>query len=161
MLGLLRHIEVISTVSGGSIIGALYYLHVKKLLESKAEAAISDGDYKELVEQIKRDFFAAVQSNFRLRTFVDLGKNLQTWKADYSHTDRIAELLDEDLYRPVFQSSSPILMRELKIQPLSAKPDFYPRADNLGRLAKVPILVVNATTLNTGRNWPVHRRLDG
>ena len=26
--GLLRHVEVISTVSGGSIIGALYYLHV-------------------------------------------------------------------------------------------------------------------------------------
>ncbi len=33
--GLLRHVEVISTVSGGSIIGALYYLHLKKLLEEK------------------------------------------------------------------------------------------------------------------------------
>ena len=30
--GLLRHLEVISTVSGGSIIGALYYLHVKKTI---------------------------------------------------------------------------------------------------------------------------------
>jgi predicted acylesterase/phospholipase RssA len=34
-LGLLRRIEVISTVSGGSIVGALYYLHVKNLLEDK------------------------------------------------------------------------------------------------------------------------------
>ncbi|MGH8615985.1 MAG: patatin-like phospholipase family protein [Gammaproteobacteria bacterium] len=153
MLGLLRHVQVISTVSGGSVIGALYYLHVKKLLESKADAAISDGDYKELVENIERDFYESVKSNFRVRTFLDLGKNMQTWRADYSHTDRIAQLFDQDLYRPVLQSSRPILMRELKIQPPSAKPDFFPRTDNLGRQAKVPILVVNATTLNTGRNW--------
>lgn len=153
MLGVLRHIEVISTVSGGSVIGALYYLHVKKLLESKADAAISDGDYQELIENIERDFFQAAKSNFRVRTFTDLHKNLQTWRADYSHTDRIAQLFDEDLYRPVLQSSSPILMRELKIQPFSAKPDFFPRTDNAGRQAKVPILVLNAATLNTGRNW--------
>lgn len=153
MLGLLRRIEVISTVSGGSVIGALYYLHVKKLLESKANAAISDGDYKELIENIERDFFEAVKSNFRVRTFADLNKNLLTGRADYSHTDRIAELLDEDLYRPVLHSSSPILMRELKIQPPSAKPDFFPPTDNAGRQAKVPILVINATSLNTGRNW--------
>ncbi|MGH8579018.1 MAG: patatin-like phospholipase family protein [Gammaproteobacteria bacterium] len=153
MLGLLRHVEVISTVSGGSVIGALYYLHVKKLLEFKADDAINDGDYKELVENIERDFSEAVKSNFRVRTFIDLNKNLQTWRADYSHTDRIAQLFDQDLYRPVLQSASQILMRELKIQPLSAKPDFFPRTDNVGRQAKVPILVVNATTLNTGRNW--------
>src|ERR1043165_610993 len=39
-LGLLRHVEVISTVSGGSIIGALYYLYLKRLLESKPDADI-------------------------------------------------------------------------------------------------------------------------
>ncbi|HVD49595.1 MAG TPA: patatin-like phospholipase family protein, partial [Gaiellaceae bacterium] len=33
-LGLLRLVQVISTVSGGSIVGALYYLHVKNLLEA-------------------------------------------------------------------------------------------------------------------------------
>jgi predicted acylesterase/phospholipase RssA len=153
MLGLLRHIQVISTVSGGSIIGALYYLHVKKLLEAKADDAITDQDYKARVEAIERDFFKAVSSNFRLRTFVDLGKNLKTRQPNYSHTDRIGELFDEDLYRPVLEASSPVLMRALKIQPHSASPDFDPGPDNAGRKAKVPILVMNATTLNTGRNW--------
>jgi predicted acylesterase/phospholipase RssA len=43
-LGLLRPVQVISTVSGGSIIGALYYLHVKNLLESKTDAEIADAD---------------------------------------------------------------------------------------------------------------------
>jgi predicted acylesterase/phospholipase RssA len=37
--GLLRQVRVISTVSGGAIVGALYYLHVLRLLESKADNA--------------------------------------------------------------------------------------------------------------------------
>ena len=41
-LGLLRRIEVISTVSGGSIVGALYYLHVKNLLEDELDEEITD-----------------------------------------------------------------------------------------------------------------------
>ncbi|MCI0733366.1 MAG: patatin-like phospholipase family protein, partial [Methylococcaceae bacterium] len=32
-LDLLRHVQVLSTVSGGSIIGAMYYLKLKQLLE--------------------------------------------------------------------------------------------------------------------------------
>src|SRR5262245_42699348 len=34
---LLRHVEVLSTISGGSIIGALYYLYAKRLLEKPRE----------------------------------------------------------------------------------------------------------------------------
>jgi len=35
-LGLLRQIDVISSVSGGTIVGAFYYLHLKHLLEEEA-----------------------------------------------------------------------------------------------------------------------------
>ena len=34
-LGMLKHVESISTVSGGSIVGAAYYLLLKELLERK------------------------------------------------------------------------------------------------------------------------------
>ena len=40
-LGILRRVEVISSVSGGSIIGALYYIHVKNLLERKPDSEIT------------------------------------------------------------------------------------------------------------------------
>ena len=60
-LGLLRYVEVISTVSGGSIIGALYYLHVKKLLDGKSIDDIVDDDYIEIVHTIEKDFLIAVQ----------------------------------------------------------------------------------------------------
>ncbi|MBI2160037.1 MAG: patatin-like phospholipase family protein [Candidatus Rokubacteria bacterium] len=49
--GLLRHVEALSTVSGGSILGALYYVHLKRLLETKPDADIRDEDYVRIVEQ--------------------------------------------------------------------------------------------------------------
>ena len=153
--GLLRHVEVLSTVSGGSIIGALYYLHLKNLLESKPDAEITDRDYQEIIERIEQDFFAAVQRNIRMRTFLNPFKNIRMSRANYSRSDRIGELYDRHFYRPVVdpKRQTMIEMRELKIFPQGDKPDFYPLRDNAGRKAKAPILLLNATTLNTGHNW--------
>ena len=64
-LGLLRRVEVISTVSGGSIVGALYYLHVKNLLEDKSDEAIADADYIELVRQVEREYREGAATNIR------------------------------------------------------------------------------------------------
>jgi len=36
---------------------------------------------------------------------------------------------------------------------LGASPDFNPKLDNWRRSARVPILLLNATALNTGHNW--------
>lgn len=154
-MALLRRVEVISTVSGGSIIGALYYLQVKQLLEGKSDGQITDGDYVALAQRIEEEFFAAVRRNIRMRTFLNSLKNLKMTLAHYSRSDRIGELYDELIYRPVVDPprETAIEMRELLIQPKGDKPGFYPRTDNQGRSAKVPILILNATTLNTGHNW--------
>jgi NTE family protein len=154
-LGLLRHVEVLSCVSGGAILGALYYVHLKRLLEAKADADVGDEDYVHLLERIERDFLAAVQTNIRMRTFVNPLKNIRMTRPDYSRSDRIGELYDRLLYRPALAPGRDrmIEMRELKIFPFREQPDFYPRAHNAGRQAKVPILLLNATTLNTGHNW--------
>lgn len=152
-LGLLRHVEVLSTVSGGSIMGALYYLHVKRLLESKPDDQITDDDYRALVQTIETEFLAAVQKNIRMRTFSNPLKNWRMRRPDYSRSDRLGELYDELLYRPAFTKSGAIAMRDLKIYPKGAGGRFHPRRDNAHRAAKVPILLINATSLNTGRNW--------
>ena len=156
MQGLLRHVYAISTVSGGSIIGALYYLHVKNLLESTPDTEITDEHYKAIVANIEVSFLEGVQQNIRMRILNDLNAMLKMPRPDYSRSDRIAELYDEFFYgqeQVEFQKVFPIRMRDLKIQPMGGKPDFYPRDDNAGRKAQVPILLINATTLNTGRNW--------
>lgn len=153
MLGLLRRVEVISTVSGGSIIGALYYLHLKKMLEEKADKDIKDHHYVELIKKIENEFLESVQKNIRMRTFRNPLKNIRMSMANYSRSDRIGELYDKYFYRKVINSErkTPIEMRELKIRPEDK--DFYPRTGNASRDAKAPILLINATTLNSGHNW--------
>ncbi|MGJ0515010.1 MAG: patatin-like phospholipase family protein [Methylomicrobium sp.] len=152
--GLLRDVEVISAVSGGSIIAALYYLHVKKLLESKPDADVEDQDYIDLVKRIETDFKKATDRNIRLRTFADFQSNLKMARANYSRTDRISELYNAYLYRGVLNNvSDPVQLRELKIHPPGEPEDFHPKTGNASRRAKVPILNINAAVLNNGQDW--------
>lgn len=157
-LGLLRHVEAISTVSGGSIVGALYYLYVRKLLEQRSDEDITDEHYQALIEELLTHFLRAVQLNIRMRTFWNLWKNLKMFLPWYSRSDHLGELYDEYLYRPAFRRDMArmVEMREIKVTPLkngNRQVGFKPGRDNAGRLAKVPIILINATTLNTGHNW--------
>ena len=152
--GLLRHVEVISTVSGGSIIGALYYLHVKKLLESIPDDRITDQHYIDIVKEIELDFLKATEKNIRMSTFTNFIVNFKMVLFEYSRSDRIAKLYNEAFYQLVLSGvSNPIQMQELKIYPKGGSTNFHPLTDNNSRKAKVPILVLNATSLNSGRNW--------
>jgi predicted acylesterase/phospholipase RssA len=163
-LGILRRVEVVSSVSGGSIIGALYYIHAKNLLERKRDSEISDEDYVALVETIHREFRQAVQKNLRARAFLNPAKNVWMAKATYSRSDRIGDLYDRHFYKPAWGAPRPkrwfglldtqIAMNELKIRPAGEPETFRPDEDNAQRRnAKVPVLLINATTLNTGHNW--------
>ncbi|MCL4401407.1 MAG: patatin-like phospholipase family protein, partial [Acidobacteria bacterium] len=64
---MLRHVEVISCVSGGSILGAYYYLELKHLLESTPDQEITRDHYIELVRRIEKNFLEGVQRNIRNR----------------------------------------------------------------------------------------------
>jgi hypothetical protein len=73
-----------------------------------------------------------------------------------SRTHRIGELYEKHLYSAVRDGAED---GERWMTDLFAKPaghpdgEFRPRRDNWRRSAKVPDLVLNATTLNTGHNW--------
>src|SRR4029453_4620091 len=62
-LDLLRHVEVLSCLSGGSIIGALYYLKVRKLLEGRPDNEITRQDYIRLVDDMEKAFTADIKHN--------------------------------------------------------------------------------------------------
>lgn len=164
-LGLLRNVEVLSAVSGGSIIGAMYYLRLKELLERKNDEDITDQDYIDLITDMIPDFMRGVQRNIRCRTLFNFFKIMRMVLPNYSRSDRIGELYDEEFYqkkRPGFlekiktslglQSPHYITLSTLKINPPS-QDNFSPTTDNAKRRAKVPILILNSTELNTGHNW--------
>jgi predicted acylesterase/phospholipase RssA len=151
-LDLLHEVEVISTVSGGSIVGALFYLHLKQLLEQKNDADIRKEDYEEILKRIEADFLKAVQKNIRMRVFGNLLSNFRMFSKSYSRSDRIGELYAKHFYKPVLNKSK-ISMSDLKVQPKDGPENFHPYKHNKDRRCKAPILVLNATTLNTGHNW--------
>ena len=163
-LGMLRRVETLSTVSGGSIVGALYYLHVRDLLQTKADADVTDDDYLDIVADLEETFLRGVKRNVRGLAFRDLAKNFRMATENYSRSDRLGELYDEVFYRPAWNKplfgapppeprTTMIEMRELLVAPAGEGDDFNPVRDNGRRRAPVPILMINATSLNTGHNW--------
>lgn len=161
-LDMLRHVEVLSCVSGGSIVGAHYYLEVQRLLESQEESTLTREDYLQLVERLERDFLAAVQKNIRMRVMGNPLANLRALLSSrWTRTREAGRQYERHFYLPIGgRSSGRITMEDLLIQPAGegekdpgGRPSFNPRRDNWKRRCKVPILVVNAATLNTGHNW--------
>jgi predicted acylesterase/phospholipase RssA len=152
----LRRVETLSCVSGGAILGAYYYLEVKRLLESKKDADITRQDYVDLVQRLESEFLAGVQTNIRCRAFGSVVANLRTFfQPGYTTTRRLGDLYEAELYSRVNdgRGGQPRYLSDLFATPLGEVPDFKPKYDNWRRSAKVPILVLNATTLNTGHNW--------
>jgi hypothetical protein len=74
---------------------------------------------------------------------------------NYSRTKRAGELYERELYSRIQDGNGtkPRYMTDLLIRPKGAPENFKPKYDNWGRLAKVPDLILNATSLNTGHNW--------
>jgi predicted acylesterase/phospholipase RssA len=166
----LREIEVLSCVSGGSIIGAHYYLEVQELLETKRDDEITPQEYIDIVKRIEKDFLAGVQRNIRMRVAAWPITNIKMMLfPNYSRTKRAGELYESLLFRKVKRKTrdaqgnitaeevkEPRYMVDLRVRPLTLKgptEGFKPRYDNWRRDAKVPDLVLNATALNTGHNW--------
>ncbi len=149
----LRHVDVLSTVSGGSIVGAHYYLLLRQLLQQKASP--TRNDYLDLVETLQRQFCAGVDDNLRMRGLSNLLVTLKLlFKPAYTRSDRMAELYDERLYaRTESGSRKRFEMASLRITPAGEGQTFNPRFSNWRRSARVPALLINATCLNTGHSW--------
>ena len=155
-----RHVEVLSCVSGGSILGAYYYLEVQRLLETKADSQISRQDYIDIVHRLEKNFLKGVQSNIRTRVFANPIKNLKmAVSSGYTRTHRAGELYEKELYSRIEdgKGDAPRYMRNLIVHPLNddstKNQGFRPKSHNWRRAAKVPVLVLNSTSLNTGHLW--------
>ena len=96
---LLRHIEVLSCVSGGSIVGAHYYLKVRQLLQSKNEKDIGRDDYIKLVAELAAEFLKGIQVDIRTRVVGSVSANLKmAFSSEYSRTERVGELYEKYLF---------------------------------------------------------------
>jgi predicted acylesterase/phospholipase RssA len=167
--GMLGRVEVLSCVSGGSIVGMYYYLWLRKLLEAKPDEQITDQDWVTLVKVVQEHFVAAVQGNLRMKMLGQGRRNLRaTVAGEFDTSVRFGETVEASFYDPIEtlwlkeahrfgvqpgpKRPPPRMMDELTITPAGADA-FEGRLGNLGRINKVPALIINATTMNTGHDW--------
>jgi NTE family protein len=69
--GLLKEVYALSTVSGGSIVGAFYY---KMLCEElRNDRPLTDQDYRDLMQRVIQAFVAVVQEDLRNRVVITGG----------------------------------------------------------------------------------------
>jgi predicted acylesterase/phospholipase RssA len=154
----LRSIDVLSTVSGGSILGAQYYLEVQKLLEDPGKHSTKE-DYLDLVQKLQQDFLQGVQTNIRMQAFDDFAGNVNMlFSKSYSRSHKLGELYEANLYAKVAdgKGNQPRHMSDLLVKPAHGKfqgSDFRPNSHNWRRRTKVPVLLLNTTSLNSGHNW--------
>ena len=162
-LDLLGKVEVLSTVSGGAIVGAMYYLMLKDLLETpaasppapSAPAPLTAADFVALVGRLEEDFLAGVQKNPRMQVLTNPLENIRMALTDYSRTDRMGELYNRYFYRAAWERCTGEYQLSIPLRDIKITPPWCPTRDayNAAHPYKIPMLIVNATTLNTGKNF--------
>lgn len=119
-LVLLRHVEVLSCVSGSAIIGAHHYLKVRELFKRKGDGEIGREDYVLMVQEICREFLSGVQTNIRTRVAAEFLTNLKMiFKSNFSRTMRAGDLYEENIYARVHdgEERQPRWLNDFYIQP--------------------------------------------
>ncbi|NOZ54787.1 MAG: patatin family protein [Gammaproteobacteria bacterium] len=159
-MDVLRSVEVLSTVSGGSIVGAHYYLEIQDLLQNTPDNQLDRDTYTRLIkERLIPRFLAGVQCNLRTRTLANFWANLRMiYSKEYSRSHRIGELYERELYNHIGETPKHNRSRTLPELLVGPAPQhdskkFKPKYHNWRRRAKVPVLLLNTTSLNSGHSW--------
>lgn len=172
-LDLLRRIEHLSTVSGGSIVGALYVLLLKRELERSPDGRLTREEYVEIVRELEQVLVRGVRRNLRTLLLVNPLGTLRVLLTGDSLARRMSRLYERHLFEAVAQDlegyrERPLLERwlrpgrialtDLRIRPGGRLPDREFSAYNRDQLdsggSVLTALVLNATSLNSGtRFW--------
>ncbi|HEY6196570.1 MAG TPA: patatin-like phospholipase family protein [Candidatus Eisenbacteria bacterium] len=164
-LDLLRHLHVISSVSGGSILAAHYMLRLKAALEGSATGRLSREEYVRLVARVRSEIRQAVAAQLRCRL---LDRPLELFRMMFlgrtrwrlSLSEKMASLYQRHLFQQATRElpgasagdvagGMPLCRMHVRLPELLREPDIE-RYNACATTDRVPKLVLNASTLNTG-----------
>lgn len=100
-LDLLRRVQVLSCVSGGSIIGALYALHLKKALEASDGASLQQSQYSEIVDSVQAELIGSAKKNLRNALFYNPLGTARVMLTRLTLGERMEELYERHLFADV------------------------------------------------------------
>lgn len=159
-LGLLQQVNVLSTVSGGSIVAALYFLHLKRVVET-AQGPLTRDDFIAIVDRVEKGFREGVSRNPRGRLFLNLIHNLRIICTGRTLGHRMGELYNRFLYRRIsreildagastgpFDPRRGLPLTQAQLRPETLDKERLPAGNHTLPGFK---LVLNSTALNTGK----------
>jgi len=163
-LDLLRYVETLSTVSGGSIIGALYALLLKQQIDAKA--SLSRDDYVAIIKRLHYIFADAMRKDLRTRLIMNPLGILRMMMTQHSLGMRMSRIYERYVYRePAAQlwkqrgwqrlwRPGRIPLREMRVRPggklITQGIDAYNATAAANGASVVTNLILNATSLNSG-----------
>jgi len=180
-LDMLRYVETLSTVSGGSIVGALYILLLKRELDKKAR--LDQSDYIRIVEDLENRMCKAIKKNLRVRLFINPFGMMRVLLTEYSLGLRMSRLYERCIYKDTIKELESgissvgwigktcvpqwfrrlwgpgrICLSDIKIRPgqvpIEDGIEAYNRKQVSEQGSVVTQLIINATSLNSGaRFW--------
>jgi predicted acylesterase/phospholipase RssA len=99
-LDLLRHLTDISTVSGGSILAAHYYLHFKRAFEA-ARGDLTCGDYIRIVDDVAEEFIRGNARDLRNLLLMNPMTHLKALVLGRGYGRPMASLYTKHFYRSI------------------------------------------------------------
>lgn len=145
-MDLLRHVEVLSTVSGGSIVGALYLLLLKERLEDASndglgpdKVRLTRTDYQSLVQELQDTMVRGVQQNLRTRLLFSPSMLLRVMLTRETLGTAMAQLYERHFFDSVVR----------RLRPPSPTP--MPAPAQPARLSHGHETLVSATLTNQAR----------
>lgn len=167
-LDVLRSVEVLSTVSGGSIVGALYVLLLKQELEASESGSLTRDEYCALIDRLEGYLVRGIRHNLRTRLFVDPLPLLKVMLGPESLGNQMARLYEQYIYAEVVgelrakagdaakwpKRKGGIPLTALRIDPGGKRIEggveaYNERACREGR-SVITRIVINSTALNSG-----------
>jgi NTE family protein len=170
-LNLLRHVTTLSTVSGGSVLAALYFLEFKHSFE-KNNGVLTIADYVAIIDEVERKFVKGSRADLRNRLFMSVGSHCRALLFGHSYGHTMAALYARYFYGGVAPLHGNIVELPGEPPPLERSKDpeavrkRFPSSGYPGRprekrgellhdfnartTANIPRLVFNSTCLNTG-----------
>lgn len=169
-LDLLRHLSMISAVSGGSVLAAHYMLLLKPELEKCETGRLPRERYLDIVAQLREDIAAVLRTDPRNQLLKDSFTNLflslfGAGRYQVSLAQRMAERYQRSLYRrgtealrlqdPDAVTLGPRLV-DLKVSlPDLGRPGDIRNHNEHPHHDCIPELVLNAATLNTASRFTI------
>jgi predicted acylesterase/phospholipase RssA len=163
-MDVLRYVEVLSTVSGGSIVGALYVLMLKQRLDTKCQ--LTRDEYVALVMDLRNTFVKGIQRDLRTRLFMNpfgmfsvlvshdsLGRRMGRIYQRCLYNNAVNELKLKDrpswLSRLLWPGKMALPKLRFKRDMPNGIEDYNANATSAGGSA-VTQFIMNATSLNSG-----------